>query len=103
MSLETMSAAISRLAQAGYSGSFSATDDGGLRCTGCEGWHAPRDAGIDEIVRFEGNSDPADEAAVFALSCGHCGAKGTYVVTYGPEMGSADAEVVKGLLDHRRE
>lgn len=103
MSLETMSAAISRLIEAGYSSSFSATDAGALRCPSCESQHAPREVGIDEIVRFEGNSDPADEAAVFALSCGHCGAKGTYVVTYGPEMASPDVEVVKGLLDHRRE
>lgn len=103
MALETMSAAISRLGQAGYSGSFSATEDGALRCPTCESWHAPSEVGIDEIVRFEGNSDPADEAAVFALSCGHCGAKGTYVVAYGPEMASPDVEVVKRLLDHRRE
>lgn len=102
MTLETMSAAINRLARAGYSGSFSASGEGGLRCSTCESRHATREVRIDEIVRFEGDSDPADEAAVFALSCAHCGAKGTYVVAYGPEMGSADVEVVKNLIDHRR-
>ncbi|MCH7790265.1 MAG: hypothetical protein IH940_12630, partial [Acidobacteria bacterium] len=34
-----------------------------------EGWHGARDVGIDETVRFEGDIDPADEAALFALDC----------------------------------
>ncbi len=100
MSLETMSEAISRLERAGYGGSF-ATEDGGLRCAACGGWHVAGDVAIDEIVGFEGDSDPADEAILFALDCGHCGAKGTYVSAYGPAMESADVEVVTGLLDHR--
>jgi hypothetical protein len=102
MPLETMSAAIDRLAEAGYAGSFSATDDGALRCSSCGGQHESREVAIDEIVRFEGDSDPADEAAVFALRCAGCSAMGAYVVAYGPEMEPADVEVVKNLLDHRR-
>lgn len=66
MSLETMSEVISRHERAGYVGSF-ATEEGGLRGPGCGRRHAARDAGIGEIVRFEGDSDPADEAALFAL------------------------------------
>lgn len=100
MSLETMVEAIGRLERAGYGGSFAA-EAGGLRCPACGRWHAPGDVAIDEIVRFEGDSDPADEAVLFALDCGHCGAKGTCVTAYGPAMEPADAEVVSGLLDHR--
>ncbi len=100
MDLETMSAAINRLTLAGYTASYSA-HDGYLCCSECEQRHAPDQVAIDEIVRFEGASDPADSAALFALTCGQCGAKGTYVVAYGPEMDSADIDVVKRLPDHR--
>ncbi len=100
MSLETMSEALNRLAGVGYAGSFSAAEDG-LKCSVCEGLHPAGQVAIDEIVRFEGDSDPADEAAVFALACEHCDAKGTYVVAYGPEIDAADIEVVKRLLDRR--
>ncbi len=102
MSLETMSEAISRLERAGYGGAFVAEEEG-LRCPACGGLHAASDVGIDEIVRFEGNSDPADEAVLFALNCGQCGARGTYVAAYGPAMEAADVQVISGLLDHRRD
>ena len=75
MSPKTMSEAISRLERAGCGGSFM-TEEGGLRCQACGGWHPAGEVGIDEIVRFEGDSDPADEAVLFALDCGHCEAKG---------------------------
>lgn len=57
--------------------------------------------GMDEVARFEGASDPADEAAVFALTCGHCGAKGTYTTAFGPAMTADDAELVRQLVDCR--
>ena len=79
------------------------TEDGGLRCPACGGWHPAGEVGIDEIVRFEGDSDPADEAVLFALDCGHCEAKGTYVSGYGPTMEAAEVQVVTALLDHRRD
>ncbi|NNF54310.1 MAG: hypothetical protein HKN03_07690 [Acidimicrobiales bacterium] len=101
MSLETMSEAISRLERAGYGGSFR-TERGGLLCPACGGWHPASDIGIDEIVRFEGDSDPADEAILFALDCAHCESKGTYVSAYGPTMEPADVQVIRSLLDHRR-
>ncbi len=101
MSLETMSAAISRLEQAGYTGSFAA-ENSGVNCSICGTWHAAEDLAIDEIVRFEGESDPADEAVLFALQCSHCRARGTYVAAYGPSMEADDVAVVLSLLDHRR-
>ena len=47
--------------------------------------------------RFEGESDPDDEAAVFGVRCGHCDTKGVYIVAYGPSMGADDALVVSQL------
>jgi len=51
---------------------------------------------VDEIVRFEGDSDPGDESAVFAL-VSEDGTKGTYTVAFGPMMDPLDAEVVRKL------
>ncbi len=48
------------------------------------------------MYRFEGQSDPDDQAAVFALTC-HCGCRGIYVIAYGPSMSGADADVVSHL------
>jgi hypothetical protein len=61
---------------------------------------APEDLVVREVVRFEGASDPDEEAAIFALEC-DCGIKGTYTVTYGPAMSSEDADVVPRLPDGR--
>lgn len=100
MSLETMTEALERLAAEGYTASFSA-ERGGIRCSGCASWHAADEVQIEEIVRFEGQSDPADEAVVFALACGECGIKGTMVAAYGPDMDPDDAELVLKLSDRR--
>ncbi len=50
-----------------------------------------------EVVRFEGDSDPGDEACLFALVHRPSGKKGPYPVTYGPEMGPDDAAVARPL------
>lgn len=101
MSLETLSEATNRLELAGYEASFAA-GGGGLLCAVCDGWHDGAEVAIDEIVRFEGDSDPADEAVLFALDCGRCGAKGTYVAAYGPAMEFEDVDLIKRLVDRRQ-
>jgi len=101
MGMETLSEAIARLERAGYRGSFVA-QDAGVRCSVCDWWHDAAQLGIDDLVRFEGASDADDEALLLALTCDHCGAKGTYVTAYGPDMDPADAAVVERLEDHRR-
>jgi hypothetical protein len=54
---------------------------------------------VEEVARFEGSSDPADEAIVLALHCREDGIKGTYTLPYGPEMGALDAEMMRRLRD----
>jgi hypothetical protein len=49
---------------------------------------------VDRVYRFEGQSDPGDEAIVFGLRCGNCGARGSLASGYGP---SADPEVLDRL------
>src|SRR5882724_10292743 len=94
--METLADAVNRLSAAGYTDDFRAEADG-LRgvASGC--LHAPESLSIDEVVRFEGISDPDDEAIVFALRCGEHGIKGTYAIPYGAKMESIDAEMVRRL------
>jgi hypothetical protein len=88
--------AIARLRRDGYDADFSADGDA-LRCGSCRCTMDPGTVTVDAAYRFEGESDPDDEAAVFALTCLECNVKGIYVVAYGPSMGADDAAVVAHL------
>jgi 2-methylisocitrate lyase-like PEP mutase family enzyme len=94
--METIAEALRRLAASGYVDDFRA-EPGGLRATSSGRLHAPDALRVDEIVRFEGESDPGDEAVVFALTAEADGTKGTYTTAYGPEMDALDAEIVQRL------
>lgn len=95
MPLETLAQATARLADAGFAESFRA-ETGGLRALGAGRLYRPEDLVVEEIVRFEGVSDPGDAAVLFALRAGD-GLKGTYSVAFGSHMPPADAEVVPRL------
>ena len=99
--METLAQAVDRLSAAGYREDFRA-EPGGLRAvtSGCV--HAPEALVIEEIARFEGASDPQDQAILFALRCEVHGVQGTYVVAYGPATAPLDAEMVRRLHDGRR-
>lgn len=100
MALESMQSAIARLEAAGYGGAFHAREMA-LACLSCGDLHPPDGLVIHEIVRFEGASDPADEAAVFALECPECGVRGTWTVAYGPNMTADEAAIAPRLRDRR--
>lgn len=100
MPMETLSEAVERLTAAGYERTFRA-EDAGLRAVGTACVHEPESLVIEEVVRFEGASDPQDEAALFALRCEKHGTRGTYVVAYGPSIDPLDAEMVHRLKDRR--
>lgn len=99
--METLADAVERLTRAGYRDDFRAEADG-LRAIGTGCIHEPEALVIEELVRFEGESDPADEAAVFALRCPKHGVRGTYVVAYGPSMDPLDAEWARRLSNGRK-
>lgn len=93
---ETVSEALNRLSGAGYGDDYRTEADGLLAVVaGC--LHTPEGLVIDEVVRFEGASDPDDEAIVFALRCRTHGTRGTYATSYGPNMSAVDAEMVRRL------
>ncbi len=96
MFMETLSQAVDRLTAGGYADDFRA-EPGGLRALGADVLYRPESLAVDEVVRFEGITDPADEAIVLALHCEKDGTKGTYAVAFGPGMGALDAEMVRRL------
>ncbi len=98
MLTETLSEAVDRLTVAGYEDSFRAEPDG-LRAVVAGVLHRPESLVVEEIVSFEGISDPADEAMVLALHCREDGIKGTYTVPFGPGIGALDAEMIRRLRD----
>ena len=100
MSTETVSGAITRLGAAGYSDDFRAEPEG-LRAVNAGCVHAPEVMHIEAVIRFEGTSDPDDEAIVFALRCEPHGVKGTYAAPYGAQVPECDAEMVRRLAIRR--
>lgn len=51
---------------------------------------------IDEVYRYEGDSDPADEATVYAISS-KSGVRGTLVTGYGASADPESEEILEKL------
>jgi hypothetical protein len=99
----TVTEAIALLEARGFTGSFRvATETAALVCDGCRQWVVPADAEVVEVFRFEGASDPDDEAIVVALRCHSCGRQGVLVAAYGAEVDAVEGEVLVMLGDARR-
>jgi len=94
--METLSEAIDRLRAKGFEHDYSASITGNLRCGECTAEIDPNLMTIQEIVRFEGVSDPGDASILFALS-GTCGHAGLYSAPYGSDSTPEDAAVVSAL------
>jgi hypothetical protein len=96
MAMETVSEALRRLAAAGYTDDFR-SEAQGLRSHSNGTVHPPDRFRVDETVRFEGESDPSEESAVFALTSEADGTRGTYTVGFGPMMDALDSDMVRRL------
>ena len=93
---DTVTAATRGLKERGYSKDFNLEEN----CLVCDNnnYH-PEDFEIVEVYRFEGDSDPADEAVVYAVE-GKNGEKGVLVSGYGPSAESVSSEIAKKLSMH---
>jgi hypothetical protein len=89
------------LAELGY-GEDLRFADGVLFCRRCEQTHDADAAEVEQVRRYEGQSDPGDEAILLGLRCPHCGAKGSIVSTYGPDADPALAEAFTYLASRAR-
>ena len=99
--METLSEAVDRLRSAGYRDSFRA-EAGGLRAVAAKRLYAPDQLVVEEVVRFEGPSDPGDEAILFALRSDDGEVRGTYASGYGTGLDPVNAEIVHRLPSGRR-
>lgn len=88
--------AIARLRAAGYDHDIRAAPDGQLRCGGCGELLDPHDLVTDEIARFEGESNPDDEAILVALTTPR-GHRGLYSSAYGPDTPVEDVAILQAM------
>jgi hypothetical protein len=93
--METLTERMRRLDADGWTTQFEVVD-GQVECVRCVDRAAPGDFVVDHVYRFEGPSDPADEAILFALTS-PCGHRGTLVTGYGPDVSEETARVVAQL------
>lgn len=80
--MKTLSVCLSSLTAAGYQTQFKATDNG-LLSLKTQKIFNPHDVKIKHYYRFEGESDPADNAIVYGIETSD-GERGTLVDAYGP-------------------
>ena len=90
---DTVTEALRQLAADGYGADFRLRSHG-IFCPVCSEEPALEGSLVDRVYRFEGESDPGDEAIVFGLRCGNCGARGSLASGYGI---SAEPEVLDQL------
>jgi hypothetical protein len=94
---ETLSAATTGLVARGYNLDFNLNNDH-LHCEAQSIQLFPEDFHIDEVHRFEGDTDPSDEAVVYAVSSEKYGIKGVLVDGYGISSGAASSEILAKLV-----
>jgi hypothetical protein len=92
---DTVAEAVNGLKQRGYTIDFNLEADK-ICCTETPLKLAPSDFEITEFYRFEGNSDPADEAVVYAIESKR-GDKGLLVTGFGITAEGIGEEMVEKL------
>ncbi|CAG5016690.1 hypothetical protein DYBT9275_05610 [Dyadobacter sp. CECT 9275] len=90
---DTVSNAINALRQQGYVDDFKL--DGDFLRNASSEVHC-NDFTIVDVYRYEGNSDPSDEAAVYAIES-NAGHKGILVTGYGISADSLSAKMLEKL------
>ncbi len=92
---DTVSEAVNSLKKRGYTIDFSLEYD----CIICHETPVslmPHEFEITEVHRFEGATDPADEAVVYAIESKH-GEKGVLVNGYGPSADAISTDLIAKL------
>ena len=94
---ETVSEAVNELKKRGFNLDFNLQEN----CIIChEDKFDVNDFEITEVYRFEGNSDPSDEAVVYAIGSVN-GKKGVLVNGYGISADAMSSEMAKKLSINR--
>ena len=96
--MTTLSEILTKLKQDGYTEDFNLQ----ANCLACRGNALqvfPNEFVVDKHYRFEGLSDPADEAVVYAISSPKYRLKGTLVNGYGVYADPLVDDMVKALRE----
>jgi hypothetical protein len=96
MQPESLSEALRRVSKRGFTHALRA-EHGALRDLATGETHDPELLEIDEMVRFEGESDPDEQAVLFAVRSARGTPLGTYSAVFGAAMPPEDGEVVRKL------
>lgn len=96
-SYDTVTEALTGLKQRGFEYDFNLQEN----CIVChDDKFNTDDFEITEVYRFEGNTDPSDEAVVYAIESKN-GKKGVLVNGYGISADVLDGEMAKKLTIHK--
>ena len=87
---ETVTDAVRFLESAGFTSTITVAGEL-IRCSSCGSDYGVHDVVASHTFRFEGETDPGDEAIVLGVEIPSCGAKGIIVSAYGPD---ADPELL---------
>lgn len=90
---DTVANAVNALKKQGYTMDFN-IDGNSLICDSCK--LSPDDFKIVDVYRYEGDSDPSDEAAVYAIESVD-GLKGVLVTGYGVSSDTLSTEMLGKL------
>jgi len=93
---ETITEAVAFLAAEGYVEDFTIGPTG-IAHVGHDLPHPVAETTVDYTFRFEGPSDPGDEAIVLGVTCGRWGEKGVVVSAYGPDADPEDTAILTAL------
>ena len=96
---ETVSGTINELRTRGFTIDFNLAFDA-LKCSQAGIVLSPAEFEIVEHYRFEGASDPEDEAVVYAIESKDKKLKGTLVTAYGMYSDPMHDELLKKLMVH---
>jgi hypothetical protein len=96
---DTVVEAVNGLKQRGYSIDFNLEADR-ISCPKTPLSLKPDEFEITEVYRFEGNSDPADEAVVYAIESRR-GQRGVLVNGFGISADEVGEEMIKKLSIHQ--
>ncbi len=98
-SYDTLSEAISGLQKRGYNGNLNLKKEL-LTCVDSGLQLSPDDFHIDEVYRFEGETDPGDELILYAISSEKYNYKGVLVNAFGMYAEETSDDLIKKLNIH---
>lgn len=97
---DTVSTTLTSLKERGYTTDFNIAFDK-LICNKTNVCLNPDEFEITEVYRFEGESNPSDEAVVYAVESKDGKMKGAIVNAYGTYADAMSDEMIKKLSMHR--